>query len=356
MTRSDPLRLLFAVAAVVVIIAGLRTASSIVVPFLLSVFLASICAPALFWMRRKRVPEGLALLLIIAVVVGALPLLGLLLGSSVEGFTSALPRYQERLQTSMTGVADWLGTHGLTVSKETVRQAFDPSAAMSLANQILGALQGLLGNVFLIVLTVVFILLEARSFPVKLRALPGGARDGLRQFDRLLESVKKYVAVKTIVSLLTGVSVGVLLLIVGVDFPVLWATLAFFLNYIPTVGSLIAAVPAVLLAVVQLGVSAAVVTAIGYGAVNTLFGNVLEPRIMGRSVGLSPLVVFLSLVFWGWVLGPVGMLLSVPLTMVVKIALEGHRETRGLALLLGTESQARAAAASGAANESGEDA
>jgi predicted PurR-regulated permease PerM len=207
----------------------------------------------------------------------------------------------------------------------------------------------------LILLTVVFILLEVQSFPVKVRALTGAGSHGPSQLNRLFESVKKYVAVKTLVSLLTGLSVGIMLLVIGVDFPLLWATLAFFLNYVPTIGSLIAAIPTVLLALVQLGTTAAVATAAGYLVINTLLGNVIEPRVMGRSVGLSPLVVFLSLVFWGWVLGPVGMLLSVPLTMVVKIALEGNPQTRALALLLGTERQALSALGSGAAADSGPD-
>jgi len=337
MNQNDPLRFIFAAAAVIVIIAGLRTASSIVVPFLLSVFLAAVSAPALFWMRRNRVPEGLSLFLVIIMIIGSLPLLGLFLGNSLESFTEALPRYQDKLKVLVAVAADWLEGHGLVVSRATFRQAFAPGTAMDLANQVLNGLQGILRNVFLIILTVIFILMEAGSFPHKLQALAGPDGEVLRQYARLMESVKKYVAVNTVISLMTAVSVGIMLLLIGVDFPVLWATLAFFLNYIPTVGSLIAAIPALLLALVQLGPTAAVITACGYLAINTVFGNVVEPRVMGRSVGLSPLVVFLSLVFWGWVLGPVGMILSVPLTMRVKLALEGRAETRGLGLMLGAD-------------------
>ncbi len=337
MDRNDPLRVVFATAAVVVVIAGLRAASSIVVPFLLSVFLAAVSAPALFWLRRNRVPEGLSLFLVVTIIVGSLPLLGLILGSSLEDFAGTMPRYQEKLRALMIAAADWLRAHGLLVSRETFRQAFDPGTVMGLVNQVLDGLKSVLRNVFMIILTVVFILMEAGSFPHKLRASAGPESDGMYQFDRLMESVKKYVAVKTAVSLLTAVSVGAMLFLIGVEFPILWATLAFFLNYIPTVGSLIAAIPVLLLALVQLGTAAAATTALGYLVINTVFGNVIEPRVMGRSVGLSPLVVFLSLVFWGWVLGPVGMLLSVPLTMVVKLGLEGRAETQGLALLLGAE-------------------
>ena len=154
--------------------------------------------------------------------------------------------------------------------------------------------------------------------------------------------MRRYLAIKSLMSLGTGAAVWLWLTILGVDYPVLWGLLAFLLNYVPNIGSIIAAVPAVLLALVQLGPAEAAWAAAGYLAVNVLFGNVLEPRFMGRGVGLSALVVFLSLVFWGWVLGPVGMFLSVPLTITAKIALAASDETRWAAVLLGTGGEAAA--------------
>ena len=120
----------------------------------------------------------------------------------------------------------------------------------------------------------------------------------------------------------------------------LWGLLAFLLNYVPNIGSVIAAVPAVLFAAVQLGPGAALWAAAGYLVMNVAVGSILEPRFMGRGLGLSALVVFLSLVFWGWVLGPVGMFLSVPLTMMIKIALDSHPDTHWIAVLLGPEGAA----------------
>jgi predicted PurR-regulated permease PerM len=127
------------------------------------------------------------------------------------------------------------------------------------------------------------------------------------------------------------------LYVLGVDYVLLWALLAFLLNYIPNIGSIIAAIPAVLLALAQLGPAVAGLTALGFVLTNTVMGNMVEPRFLGRGLGLSTLVVFLSLIFWGWLLGTVGMLLSVPLTMIVKIALEGNDDTRWIALLLASE-------------------
>ena len=144
-------------------------------------------------------------------------------------------------------------------------------------------------------------------------------------------------AIKTLISLATGVIVTLMLLIIGVDYPLLWGLLAFVLNFVPNIGSIIAAVPAVLLAVIQLGVIYALITAMAYFILNLFMGNVIEPRFMGRELGLSTLVVFLSLLFWGWLLGPVGMLLSVPLTITARIALDSRDDTRWIAILLGPD-------------------
>lgn len=156
----------------------------------------------------------------------------------------------------------------------------------------------------------------------------------LKQIDRFLQSVNQYMVIKTLVSLATGIIVGVGLTIIGVDYAMLWAVIAFLFNYIPNIGSIIAAIPAVLLAFIQLGPAAAGGTALLYVGANMVMGNMIEPKFMGRGLGLSTLVVFLSLIFWGWLLGSVGMLLSVPLTMVVKIALESSKSGNWLAILL----------------------
>jgi predicted PurR-regulated permease PerM len=150
--------------------------------------------------------------------------------------------------------------------------------------------------------------------------------------------------IKANTSLLTGLLVWLWLSFIGVDFAAMWATLAFLLNFVPTIGSIIAAVPAVLLALVQLGLKEALLAMLGYMAINILIGNAVEPRVMGRGLGLSTLVVFLSLVFWGYILGSAGMFLSVPLTMALKIALGANPQTRPVAIMLGPEIEAKQAA------------
>jgi len=143
--------------------------------------------------------------------------------------------------------------------------------------------------------------------------------------------------IKTLISAAEALAIWLWLLILGVDYPLLWGTLVFLLNYVPNIGSLIAALPVVLLALVQLGVGSALLTVLGFVIVNIILGNLIEPKVMGKGLSLSTLVVFLSMVFWGWVLGPIGMILSVPMTSLVKIALESYKDTRGVAIMLGSD-------------------
>ena len=343
---STGARLLVTAAAFVVVVAGMKAAAPLMVPFLLSMFIAIICAPALYWLQARRVPTAVALLIVIASMgIIALSVVALV-GSSLNSFAQNLPKYESSLRKTVDGALQLLDRYrvldGLEKLSgedpvESIRNSLDVGVAMRFAGETVGALSGAFGYAFLIVLTVIFILLEASGFPSKLRALSGGSDDAKQHFDRIVTDVRRYVALKTFMCLATGVSITIFLLLMGVDYPLMWGTLAFLLNYVPNIGSFIAAAPAVVLALVQFGWIGAGWTAAGYTVINVIIGNVVEPRILGKGLGLSTLVVFVSLVLWGWVLGPVGMLLSAPLTMVVKIALESQPDTRWIAVLLSAD-------------------
>ena len=324
-------------AAFVIVVAGMREAQPILVPFLLSAFIAIIAMPPLVFLQHRGIPKGIALALVILAVVGLGMLMGALISNSVDDFSRQLPTYQQKLEGQTAGALEWLAGMGVEVSQDAARKLLDPGKAMKMAAQSLNTLGGLLTNAFLILLTVIFILLEASDFPAKLRMVLDNPEASFTHLERFTDNIKRYMAIKTGTSLLTGLVVAIWLWILGVDYPVLWGTLAFLLNYVPNIGSIIAAIPAILLALVQLGPGPALTAAVGYLVVNTLVGNVIEPRFMGRGLGLSTLVVFLSLVFWGWILGPVGMFLSVPLTMTVKIALDSNEETHWIGILLDSE-------------------
>lgn len=330
-------QILVTFAALVVVIAGMRAAAVILVPFLLAAFIAIISTPPMFWLRRKGLPAWLSLFIVMIVVALMGLLISGLVGSSIKVFSKELPIYEAKLRQYVAVMIAWVEKLGVDTSGIEWTNILDPGAAMKLVATGLNSLGKILTNGFLILMTVVFMLIEASSLPIKLRTILGDTADVLINFEKFINSVKHYMAIKTLVSFATGIVITVWLAVIGVDFPVLWGLLAFLLNYVPNIGSIIAAIPAVLLAFVQLGMMKALIAAAGYVVVNLVMGSVIEPRYMGRGLGLSTLVVFLSLIFWGWVLGPVGMLLSVPLTMTAKIALDTRQETRWLSILLGPD-------------------
>jgi predicted PurR-regulated permease PerM len=379
---SGPGRFLITTAAFVVVIAGMRAAVEIIIPFLLAVFLAIICTPALFWLKNRGISTVFAILILSLVIMTAGFMLGTLLTTSIADFTNDLPQYTNqlntRIQTLETNWNQWLeekrarfyrddeedtdrtedtvtspltpGNTGLEDAGTRVSPApapdreplsvshlLDAQAGIKLMRDLLAQLGNILTKGFLVYLTTIFILLEASILPGKIRA---AMRNNVETFDNLAgiaNDVKRYLAMKTAISLVTGILIMVWLTILGVKYPIVWGLIAFLLNFVPNIGSIIAAIPACILAFLQLGPGPASLVALGYLVVNITLGNLIEPRLMGQRLGLSTLVVFLSLVFWGWVLGPVGMLLSVPLTMTMKIILQSHPDTSKLAILLDSQ-------------------
>lgn len=335
-TFSSASQTIIVTAALVIVIAGMKYAAPFLVPFLLSVFIAVISFPFMSSLQQKGLPKGLALTAVMLVVISIGFMLTVLIGSSLTDFSKALPLYQQKISAEWGGAILWLNDHGISVA-DSIKQMADPAAAVGLVSSILKGFGNVLTNSFLIILTVVFILVETAGLTQKFISLNGGSSNqGGAMFAQVfVDKLRNYMSMKTIISIMTGVIIATALWMIGVDYPVLWGVLAFMLNFVPNIGSIIAAVPAVLLTIVQLGFPSALLVAAVYLMVNILVGSIIEPKYMGKGLGLSTLVVFVSLVFWGWVLGPVGMLLSVPLTITVKLALDSKPETEWLGHLLG---------------------
>ncbi|TVQ88662.1 MAG: AI-2E family transporter [Chromatiaceae bacterium] len=338
-------RFLLICAAFVVVVAGLKAASALVTPFLLAVFIAVLAAEPLTYLRRRGLPNWAAMLVTIGLVAGVGLVIVALVTTSINEFNANLPGYQARLKGISDDLAVWLDGIGVQISRDTLNSLVDPARVLGIAGDLVRGLGGVLTNALMILLTVVFILLEARGMPNKLRLALQAPESSLAHLRQVVFTIVRYMAIKASTSLATGVMIWVWLGFLRVDFAVLWAMLAFLLNFVPTIGSIIAAVPAVLLALVQLDLNAALLVAGGYLFVNIFIGNIVEPKVMGQGLGLSTLVVFSSLVFWGFVLGTAGMFLSVPLTMAIKIALGGHPNTRPIAILLSPATEAGQVAA-----------
>jgi predicted PurR-regulated permease PerM len=333
-------RFLIIAAALVIIIGGINQARSVLVSSLVAVFLAALGTPQVLWLERKRIPSVVAVLIVVAGMIAILLIVGGLVGTSLNNFSGDLPSYQQRIQEQVSTLKTLLADKGIRVTDKMLLEYINPEAALKLSVDMLGGLGSALSNIILIMLTVTFILLEASSFPVKLRAVLGDPQQAFPQFTRFVDDIKRYMIIKTGISLTAGILIWIWLSILGVDSPVLWGFLAFLLHYVPNVGSIIAAIPAVILTLVQLGIGSAALTAAGYLTVNFILGNVVEPRLMGRRLGLSTLVVFLSLVFWGSLLGLIGVVLCIPFTMALKFACEINKGTQWIAVLLGPEAPA----------------
>ncbi len=335
--RSRTSEFLLTFASFVVVVAGIKASAVIVVPFLLAVFISIICSAPFLWLRKKGVSNWLAILLVIIGIVLGGYIIGTLLGTSIDDFSRNLPAYSGKLNAQYVRMINWFEGKGVDMSRFELVEILEPGKSMQLVAILFNGLGDVLANSFLIIITVIFILLEISGFPAKFTAIFRNPDEPLAQIEKITSNVKHYLAIKTLISLMTGLLVTLFLYILDVDYPLLWGLLAFLLNYVPNIGSIIAALPAILQALIQFGLGKAIVVAACYVVINMVIGNFIEPRFMGRGLGLSTLVVFLSLIFWGWVLGPVGMLLSVVLTVTVKIVLESREDTRWLAILLGSK-------------------
>jgi len=336
--RSDTpgAQVLFSLACVVIVVFGLRAAAPILLPSALALFLAVLSSPVMFWLRKRRVPKASAIVIPVLLNVAVVGLLIMFASQSVSQLQRELPTYLNTLTQLQT---DWLqqieARTDLVLEDYLTLDLIDPGAVIGFARGAVGRIAQLLSMTFLVFLIMAFMLSEATVFPEKFRFLTSNSSLEDDRLEKIASEVQTYLGIKTVISITTGLILGIWAYAMGLDFPVLLGLAAFLLNYIPTVGSIIAAIPAVLLSIILYGtLGHALLVTLGYVTVNTVFGNIIEPNLMGRRLGLSTLVVMLSLLFWGWAWGPLGALLSVPLTVIVKIWLENTTDLRWVAILL----------------------
>jgi predicted PurR-regulated permease PerM len=326
---------LIVTASAFIIIAGIKASAIIVIPVLLSILIAVLCSGPMFWLQKHGVSKTFAIIIVTLTILIIGSFLVSFIASSITDLTRALPSYQAKLNVELKSVTHKLEGYGIDTSSF---MKINTNSIVHFIRKALSSLGGLLSNALLIVITVIFMLFEAAGFPHKLK-IAFGVQDDLpaTNMTKIAQGIKRYLALKFFTSLATGILIFIWVFFLNIDFPLLWGLLAFLLNFVPTIGSIIASIPAIILAFIDSGLFLCIITGVGYFIINIFISNIIEPRIMGQGVGLSALVVFVSLLFWGWVLGPVGMLLSVPLTMTVKIALESNESTKWVAVLLGPD-------------------
>ncbi|HEX9253820.1 MAG TPA: AI-2E family transporter, partial [Ignavibacteriaceae bacterium] len=286
---------------------------------------------------EKHIPSGFAVFIVMTGMISIIILIGAQIATSFSSFLTELPSLQSRIREQVSDLTAIISSKDFVIKEKYFLDYINPESIMKLTANLLSGFSSVLSDLVLILMTVTFILLEVSSFPIKLRKILGDPKQKFPQFTKFSDDMRRYMVIKTLISLSTGILIAFWLYIFGVDYPILWGFLAFLFNYIPNIGSMIAAIPALVLAFIQLGIGSTLIVALGYIAVNFIIGNVIEPRLMGRRLGLSTLVVFLSLIFWGALLGMVGAILSIPLTMTLKYAFENHESTKWIAVLLESE-------------------
>jgi len=325
----------------VIILAGIHTAAEIISTGLLAAFFAVACLPALRAMERFKIPHILSVFMVVAgIFIGGGWVISVV-GASVVEFSHNLPVYQATVERNLWEWLEKAKEIGVAINPELLKETLHSSELINMVGGVMVGAWGIVAKMFFVVLVMIFILLEIHHLPHKLAHIKSirGHLPNTGWLNDFIKTVNRYIAVKTYISILTGGAITICLMVIGVDYPFMWGALAAVLNFIPNIGSFIAAVPALVLALIQLGPVQAAWAGAAYLAINLVVGNILEPRLLGREVGLSPLVVLLSLIFWGWMLGAVGMVLSVPLTMIAKFAAETNHKTVWIAVLLGELSE-----------------
>ncbi|HOB60447.1 MAG TPA: AI-2E family transporter [Methanoregulaceae archaeon] len=331
---SEVSRILIPLAAFVIVLAGMKAAVSIVGPILFSIFLTVIFGMLLHWFERKGFTTRNAFILTLAIFFAILAVFIVVIAGSFLQLLSDLPRYQQELEASLELISPYLISVGIDPSSLTLQEI-----VTSLSIEI-GSLIRQLWNIailfVMIILTTIFLLFEARGFSQKLRIIIEQLRPGdLPRFTALAEKNVDYLIIRTEVNLAMGIGTAVILALIGVKYAILWGFIAFLLGFIPYIGFWLAVIPPMLLAWFDLGPLAAILVLAGSGVVNLMAEYLMFPHLAARGLALSTAVVFISLIFWGWLLGGFGVLLAVPLTLSFQMICELFDETRWISVLLG---------------------
>lgn len=325
---------LVAIASFIIIIGGLSLASSIVVPFLLAVFISIIVYPLLELMSKVHINRFFAFIILIGICGSGLWILGNVIATALLGFSADLPIYKAKIDIFIDNLVIYIKDNSNIDISNNILSFINIDKLITTTSNLIVQTGSIVTQSFLVFLLLAFILFEVQIFKDKVAyfALKNPLASDIA--STFISNLKRYLAIKTISSIATGVIVWIFLILFDVPYAPLWAVLAFILNYIPTIGSIIAAIPAILVSLAVNDLSSTLWLTLIYLVLNIAIGNFIEPKFLGKELGISTLVVILSLLFWGFVFGIGGMFLAVPLTMSIKIALDANPKTKSISILL----------------------
>jgi AI-2 transport protein TqsA len=345
--QTSFLRVMLLLAATVIVLVGIRLGAPILNPIFFALVLSLLFSPIYSWLKSRGLPSPVALLIMLIVIGALLMGLFLILGASISRFGERIGYYTSQLNSQVVSLDALLKRLGL--SNIDLRDVVKPNALADALGTVLSGVAGFLSDLFLILMIMLFLLGEGPAMMNRLRTGAGRENPQVQRLTAVGRSVVRQFGLRAIVNLVTGAGVTVLLFLLGVDFPLLWGILTFFLSFVPYIGLVLAVTPAVVLALAEFGVSRAVLVIVGVIVINVLAENVLSPVMMGRGLNISPTIVFLSFIVWAWLLGGPGAFLALPITLFVAVMLDTFPETRWLASLMGI-SDADAGAADDAAD------
>jgi predicted PurR-regulated permease PerM len=325
-----------AIISFILVMAVLTVGQGVFMPVIISLFLSFVLLPVIRWLHKRGIPPALASFLSLGLVFLILGMMGMLLSVSYKSLSDRLPFYVERFRVLTLQLVQWLDSLGVTVDREVMLEAVNTQFVAGLVGKSFQSIMVVFKYGLVIFFLTLFTLLEAGRFKDKV-VKNYGKKNFFQKYFRVIGlEIQTYMFVKTLISLATGVLVWAFLKIIGIDFPLIWGFLTFLLNFIPTIGSIVAAVPPLLLTLIQMEnpLKYAVIVLIGLLAIQILFGNYLDPKLMGQNLNISVLVIFIALLVWGWMWGPIGMLLAVPLTVCAKVALVNLPWTRRFGKML----------------------
>jgi AI-2 transport protein TqsA len=327
------LRVMLGLAATVVVLVGMRLAAPILNPILFAVVLSLLFSPIYAWLRRHRIPTPLALIFMLVGLTVLFVGIFLIMGISIARFSGDIASYAGKLNVQVGNLQDLVRSAGL--SEVNIRDAVKPSALAGAIGSVLAGVADFLSNLFLILVIVLFLLAEGPAMMDRLRSSAGSDHPQVERLTVFGRNVVRQLGLRAIVNLVTGAGVTILMFVLGVDFPLMWGILTFFLSFIPWIGLPLAVAPAVVLALAEHGIDRALLVILGVIVINILAENALSPMLMGRGLSLSPTVLFLGFIFWAWLLGGPGAFLAAPLTIFLVLMLETFPETRWLAAVMG---------------------
>jgi AI-2 transport protein TqsA len=349
--QTSFLRVMLILAATVVVLVGIRLSAPILNPIFFAVVLTLLFSPIYSWLKRRGLPSPFALVIMLVVIAAIFVALFFILGVSISKFSERVGFYTSQLNSQLVDLDALL--ERLQLSNVDLRDVIKPSALTDVLGTILSGIAGFLSDLFLILVIMLFLLAEGPAMMDRLRAGASGDNPQVERLTTIGRSVVRQFGLRAIVNLVTGAGVTVLLFSLGVDFPLLWGILTFFLSFVPYIGLVLAVTPAVVLALAEFGVSRAMLVIAGVIVINILAENVLSPMMMGRGLNISPTIVFLSFVFWAWLLGGPGAFLALPITLFVAVMFDTFPETRWLANLIGV-ADVNTSAVNGATTQGGE--